>query len=408
MPGAPARPCRAAALRARRYPRIVPVIHDLAIVGAGTAGLALARAARGLRVALVAPERAARAPEGEIDARVYALSPGNAAFLAGLGAWQAIAPERLAPVHAMQVHGDGAGAIEFDAYRAGARELAWIVEERALVAALWQGLEGREGLEVLAPAQCRRLEIGAEAVRLELDGGRAIDARLAVGADGAQSLVRNEAGIAATAQDYAQLGVVANFACERAHGNVARQWFRGGPVLALLPLPGKRVSMVWSTGEAEAARLMALGPAGLAAEVSAAALGALGALTALTAPRAFALRRLAAERAVAPRIALVGDAAHVVHPLAGQGANLGLQDARALAAALAAREPWRDAGDVRLLRRYARARAGDALAMQAAVHGLHRLFAAQAAPLAWLRNAGLNLTDRLPVIKNLLIRQAMT
>lgn len=408
MPRAAVPPCRACAPRARRYPRIAPVIHDLAIVGAGTAGLALARAARGLRVALVAPERAAPAPEGEIDARVYALSPGNAAFLAELGAWQAIAPERLAPVHAMQVHGDGAGAIEFDAYRAGARELAWIVEERALVAALWQGLEGREGLEVLAPTQCRRLLLGAEAARLELDDGASLAARLVVGADGAQSLVRGEAGIAASTQDYAQRGVVANFACERAHGNVARQWFQGGPVLALLPLPGKRVSMVWSTGESAAARLMALAPEALAQEVAGASRSALGALTALTAPRAFPLRRLAAERAIAPRVALVGDAAHVVHPLAGQGANLGLQDARALAATLAGREPWRDPGDLRLLRRYARARAGGALAMQATVHGLHGLFAAQAAPVAWLRNAGLNLADRLPVIKNLLMRQAMT
>jgi ubiquinone biosynthesis UbiH/UbiF/VisC/COQ6 family hydroxylase len=384
------------------------MIFDLAIVGAGTAGLALARAARDLRVALVAPEVAPRAPEGEIDARVYALSPGNAAFLAELGAWQAIGPERVAPVLAMQVHGDGAGEIEFDAYRAGARELAWIVEERALVAALWQGLAGRDGLEILAPAQCRRLEVGADAVRVELEGGLSLAARLVVGADGAQSLVRSEAGLGAVAHDYGQRGVVANFACERAHGHVARQWFQGGPVLALLPLPGRRVSMVWSTADDEAQRLMALEAPALAAEVAAASRNALGALTALTAPRAFPLRRLAAEAAVAPRVALVGDAAHVVHPLAGQGANLGLQDARALAGALAARESWRDPGDLRLLRRYARARAGDALAMQAAVHGLHRLFAAQAAPLAWLRNAGLNLTDRLPVLKNLLIRQAMT
>jgi ubiquinone biosynthesis UbiH/UbiF/VisC/COQ6 family hydroxylase len=408
MPGAPLQPCGVTARRARHYPRIASVIYDLAIVGAGTAGLALARAVRGLRVALVAPEAAPRAPGGEIDARVYALSPGNAAFLGELGAWQAIAPERLAPVLAMQVHGDAAGEIEFDAYRAGARELAWIVEERALVAALWQGLPAREGLEILAPAQCRRLEFGADAVRVQLDDGRSLEARLVVGADGAQSLVRSAAGVGAVAHDYGQRGVVANFACERAHGGIARQWFRRGPVLALLPLPGKRVSMVWSTAEDEAARLMALEPQALAGEVAAAAGGALGALTALTAPRAFPLRRLAAEAVAAPRVALVGDAAHVVHPLAGQGANLGLQDARALAAALAAREPWRDAGDLRLLRRYARARAGDALAMQATVHALHRLFAAQAAPLAWLRNAGLNLTDRLAVIKNLLIRQAMS
>jgi len=385
------------------------VIFDLAIVGAGSAGLALARAAHGLSVALIAPAAAPAQPEGEIDTRVYALSPGNAAFLAELGAWQAIAPERLAPVHAMQVCGDAAGsAIEFDAYRAGARELAWIVEDRALQAALWRGLGERDGLEIFAAAQCRRLEIAVDAAHLQLADGREIAARLVVGADGAQSLVREQAGIAAAAQDYAQRAVVANFACERPHRNVARQWFQGGPVLALLPLPGDRVSMVWSTGEAEAARLMALDAEALGSEVAAAAGGALGALTAITGPQAFTLRRLTASATVAPRVALVGDAAHVVHPLAGQGANLGLQDARQLAATLVAREPWRDPGELRLLRRYARARAGDAMAMQATVHGLHRLFGAQAAPLAWLRNAGLNLTDRLPVIKNLLIRQAMS
>jgi ubiquinone biosynthesis UbiH/UbiF/VisC/COQ6 family hydroxylase len=385
------------------------VIYDVAIVGAGSAGLALARAARGLSVALIAPEGAPALPAGPIDTRVYALSPGNAAFLAELGAWQAIAPERIAPVHAMQVHGDAAGsAIEFDAYRAGARELAWIVEDRALQAALWRGLGEREGLEIFAPAQCRRLQIATDAVRVQLADSREIAARLVVGADGAQSLVRSEAGIAAAAQDYGQRAVVANFACERPHRNMARQWFLRGPVLALLPLPGDQVSMVWSTGEAEAARLMALEAAALGLEVAAAADGALGELTAITPPRAFALRRLTASATVAPRVALVGDAAHVVHPLAGQGANLGLQEARELAATLRAREPWRDPGELRVLRRYARARAGDALAMQATVHGLHRLFGAQAAPLARLRNAGLNLTDRLPVIKNLLIRQAMS
>jgi ubiquinone biosynthesis UbiH/UbiF/VisC/COQ6 family hydroxylase len=309
----------------------------------------------------------------------------------------------------MQVHGDVAGsAIAFDAYRAGASELAWIVEDRALQAALWLGLQPRDGVEIFAPAQCRRLDLAADVARLRLADGRELAARLVVGADGAQSLVREQTGITAVVHDYAQRALVANFACARPHRGVARQWFQGGPVLALLPLPGDRVSMVWSTDEADAERLMAIDAAALAREVAAAAGGTLGEMSALTALKAFPLRRLAASAAVAARVALVGDAAHVVHPLAGQGANLGLQDARQLAATLAAREPWRDPGDLRLLRRYARARAGDALAMQATVHGLQRLFAAKAAPLARLRNAGLNLTDRLPVIKNLLIRQAMS
>jgi 2-octaprenylphenol hydroxylase len=382
---------------------------DVVIVGAGLAGLALARAARGLRVALVAQQRAPAAPlPGEdIDARVYAITPGNAAFLSGLGVWRALDAARVAPVRAMRVFGDAAGAaLEFDAYRAGCSELAWIVEDRALQAALWRALEIDGSVEVLAPAECESLEIGPREARLTLRDGRALGARLVVGADGARSFVRQQAGIAASGEGYAQSAVVANFACERAHGGAALQWFQGGPVLALLPLPGERVSMVWSTSDA--GRLLGLDAQALCREVGRASGHALGELSLLCAPRAFPLQRLAARRMVAPRAALVGDAAHVVHPLAGQGANLGLQDARELAAVLAAREPQRDPGELRLLRRYERARAADILAMDTTVHGLYRLFAAGAQPLARLRNLGLNLTDRLPVLKNLLIRQAMS
>src|SRR6185369_11068751 len=182
---------------------------------------------------------------------------------------------------------------------------------------------------------------------------------------------------------------------------------RGGVVLALLPLPGDHVSMVWSVANADANRLLALDAESLAREVAAAAHHALGELSLVTTPRSFPLQRLAAARLVAPRVALAGDAAHVIHPLAGQGANLGLQDARVLAEVLAAREPGRDPGDLRLLRRYERARAEDILAMRTAVHGLHRLFDAPGPAAARLRNAGLNLADRMPVLKNLLMRHAM-
>jgi 2-octaprenylphenol hydroxylase len=382
---------------------------DLVIVGAGLAGLALARAARGLRIALVAQQRSPAAPQAgeEIDARVYAITPGNAAFLSGLGVWQALDVERIAPVRAMRVFGDGPGAaLEFDAYRAGVGELASIVEDRALQAALWRALDLGKDVEIFAPVHCETLDIGPREARLKLRDGRMLGARLVVGADGARSFVREQAGIAASSGAYAQSAVVANFACERPHRGVALQWFQGGPVLALLPLPGERVSMVWSTGEAE--RLLALDAPALCREVGRASGHALGELRLLCAPRAFPLQRLAAQRMVAPRVALAGDAAHVVHPLAGQGANLGLQDARELAAVLAAREPQRDPGDLGLLRRYERARAADVLAMDATVHGLYRLFASGAQPIARLRNAGLNLTERLPVLKNLLIRQAMT
>ena len=380
---------------------------DVAIVGAGLAGAALARAARGLSVALVAEEPAAGTPAQPFDSRVYAITPGNTAFLASLGAWQRVAPERLTPVHAMRIFGDdGRSALEFDAYRAGVAELAWIVEDGTLQAALREALAAAESVRVLAPERLERLEVAPDRAQLQLRGGRTLNARLVVGADGAQSLVRDQAGIAATDAAYAQRAVVANFSCERAHRHTAYQWFQGGPVLALLPLPGDHVSMVWSTGEDEAGRLLSLEPQALGRAVAAASGHVLGELGLVTPARAFPLRRLAARRMVAPRVALVGDAAHVIHPLAGQGANLGLQDACQLAAVLGAREPMRDPGDSRLLRRYERARALDVGAMDATVHGLFRLFRAQARSCAILRNAGLNLTDHMPVIKNLLIRQA--
>jgi ubiquinone biosynthesis UbiH/UbiF/VisC/COQ6 family hydroxylase len=201
---------------------------------------------------------------------------------------------------------------------------------------------------------------------------------------------------------------VANFACEKPHGNVAYQWFRRGAVLALLPLPGNHVSMVWSLPTAEARSLSTLQGEALSHAVELAAGGVLGELETVTAPRSYPLRRLAAERLVAPRVALAGDAGHVIHPLAGQGLNLGLQDARTLSAVLYSREPQRDPGELRLLRRYERSRAEPILAMDAMVDSLFRLFGAEGRFTARMRNAGLNLTDRLPVVKSMLMRQAMT
>jgi ubiquinone biosynthesis UbiH/UbiF/VisC/COQ6 family hydroxylase len=358
------------------------------VVGGGPVGASLARAARGLSVALVAQPRPAL-PASGFDVRVYALTPGNAAFLREIGAW----PERVTPVHAMRIFGDDASTLEFDAYAAGVPELAWIVEDSLLQEALRRDLEA-----TVYAGQCRSLLIEERSARLTLQDGKSVEANLVVGADGAQSFVRQRAGIAVRERDYGQSALVANFRCGKPHRNTAYQWFQRGAVLALLPLPGDHVSMVWSRST----------PVDdVCAAVERASGGVLGALELLGPPRSFPLRRLAAERMVAPRVALAGDAGHVIHPLAGQGLNLGLQDARALAEVLSAREPGRDTGDVALLRRYERARAEPILAMDTMVDTLFRLFGAENALAARLRNAGLNLTDRLPVIKNMLMRQAM-
>jgi 2-octaprenylphenol hydroxylase len=385
------------------------VDFDLIVVGAGPVGLAVAAAARGLSVALVASERRVPAPArpGAFDARVYTLSPGNVSFLQDLHAWQSVSPERVTPVHAMRVFGDRGAEIRFDAYRAGVPELAWTVEDGLLQEAMWRALQSREGVEVFAPAQCASLHFDSQRALLKLRDGRELTSALVVGADGASSFVREQAGIPIKASDYGQTAVIANLECEKPHANTAYQWFQGGPVLALLPLPGRRVSLIWSLPAVEAEKLMRLEPGALCLAVESATAKALGGMSLVTPARSYPLRRLSARRMAGVRVALAGDAAHVIHPLAGQGLNLGLQDARALAATLAAREVVRDAGDARLLRRYERSRAEPILAMDLVVDGLFRLFGAESEPLSRLRNAGLNLSGRVAVLKNLLIRRAM-
>lgn len=375
--------------------------RDLIVVGGGPVGASLARALRTRRIALVAHQRRTPRvqPSPQFDVRVYALSPGNVDFLHSLGA---MPQSGVTPVYAMQVFGDDHSRIAFDAYRAGVPALAWIVEDALLQDALWQDLD----VEVLE-GEPQSLQVEEREARLALADGREVVARLVVGADGARSFVRHSAGIPAKEKDYAQAALVANFACERPHRNTAYQWFQGGPVLALLPLPGNHVSLVWSLPAAKAARLQTAEPEALCREVEAGCRGCLGQLSLVGERRSFPLRRLSARKLVAPRLALVGDAAHVIHPLAGQGLNLGLQDARALAEILAPLGPAADPGDWRWLRRYERSRAEPILAMDTMVDGLHTLFGTRNPVAARLRNAGLNLTDRLPVLKNLLIRQAL-
>ena len=382
---------------------------DIVIVGAGLVGASFARALDGigLKIALVDPGTPPPVSDAW-DSRIYAISPGSAAFLAGIGAWQALDASRVQPVRRMEIFGDAPDAhLTFSAYDSGVAELASIVESGRLQRSLWDGLVAQSDLQRFAPARCTGLTIAAGEAMLTLDGGEQIAAQLVVGADGASSWVREHAGLAAVASGYGERGVVANFACALAHHGTAYQWFRPDGVLAYLPLPGARMSMVWSTPDDHAEALLGLAPDALCEKVADAGRRVLGPLEVLTPPAAFPLQLLVADRVVAPRIALIGDAAHVVHPLAGQGVNLGFGDARALADTVRSREPFRDCGDLALLRRYARARAGAVLAMGRVTDGLRSLFAARSRLISGIRNEGLNLTDRIPVLKNLLVRQAL-
>jgi ubiquinone biosynthesis UbiH/UbiF/VisC/COQ6 family hydroxylase len=383
---------------------------DVVIVGGGLVGLSLARAlaGSGLTLALVEPQPLAPLPMDESwDGRIYAVSPGNASFLNRRGAWDRLPAERVARIEAMKIYGDDpAACLEFGAYDSGLRELAFIVENRRLQHALWEGAR-EEGLHVHSPAAWNALEFGPERAELRLADGTQLAARLIVGADGSESRIRAAAGITATTNDYRQLGVVANFHCEKPHRGTAFQWFMRDGVLALLPLPGDRVSMVWSAAEPRARSLLGLPAGALAQEVEVASHGALGALQLFTPAAAFPLRLQRVSQLTRPRLALVGDAAHNVHPLAGQGMNLGFRDARVLAETLLERGAWRDCGDIALLRRYERARKEDVLAVQLTTDGLQKLFNNDAVLASGARNFGLTLADRLPFFKNFLVHHAV-
>ena len=384
---------------------------DVVVVGAGLVGasLALVLKSAGLRLAVVDAQTPRFAPDPSTwDSRVYAISPGSAAFLDTCGAWDGLDATRCCPVEDMHVFGDDLkSALDFGAYQAGLRELAIIVESRELQRVLWRALDDAPQVEIFAPTNCRSLHFTADAAHLELGDGRQLQARLIVGADGADSWVRQQAQIEVATRSYQQTAVVANFAISAPHRGVATQWFRRDGVLALLPLPGERVSMVWSTAGGHAEQLLLLTPDALAHEVAAAAQGTCGAMQVITPAAAFALRMQRVRRLVAPRLALIGDAAHNVHPLAGQGVNLGFRDARELAQVLAQRGVTADCGDYRLLRRYERARREDISSMQFATDTLQRLFNNDNAPLATLRNLGLRLVNRQPQLKNYLVRQAV-
>jgi ubiquinone biosynthesis UbiH/UbiF/VisC/COQ6 family hydroxylase len=387
---------------------VVRIDTDIAIVGAGLAGASLAAALRGsrLRIALIDARPPPPAPQGW-DSRIYAISPANRRFLDEIGAWAHLDQGRIAPVHDMEIYGDRGARLDFSAYGAGVDELAFIVEAGLMQRELWESVKRQPNLTLLCPARPATLEIDAAGARLGLADGRQVAARLVVAADGADSWVRNQAGIAAEVTPYGEKGVVANFACQRPHHDKAFQWFLGGSVLAYLPLPGNAVSIVWSAPDALAEELVALAPEALCERVAAAAGHRLGRLERLTPAAAFPLRLMRVARSIAPRIALIGDAAHAIHPLSGHGINLGFQDARVLALTLSALPDYRDIGLERELRPYERARAEEVQALQAVTHALNHLFRPQAAPLAWLRNAGLNLTNRLPVVRNTLVRYAL-
>ena len=381
---------------------------DLVIVGAGLSGASLAAALRGSRLSVAVVESRPPAPAAGWDARIYAVSPTNAAFLESIGVWGHLDKTRINPVRDMAIFGDQDGHLDFSAYDCGLGELAWILEAGLMQRELWETIKRQHNVTLLCPAEPARLELEEGSASVRLADGRTLTARVVVAADGANSWVRQQAGIEAKLSPYGESGVVANFRCGKPHRDTAFQWFREDGILAWLPLPGRLFSMVWSAPQALAEELVTLPAVELCERVAAAGHHALGALELETPAAAFPLRLLRVDKPVRRRLALIGDAAHGIHPLSGHGINLGFQDARVLADLLKDLPAWREPGEAALLERYARARAEETALLQYTTHGLNRLFKPANPVLAAVRNLGLNLTNHLPVVRNALIRYAVS
>lgn len=363
---------------------------DVCIRGSGIVGrtLALLLARERLRVGLVETPPQANAPA---DVRAYALNRASKALLDTLRCWPA--PQAATPVTHMQIWGDRGGEVNFDASELGAAALTWIVDVPVLEAQLAQAVSFQPQIEVLtAPAP----------------------AKLTVVCEGRASSTRAEFGVDFQVTPYAQHALAARIQCEKPHGQNARQWFANGDILAFLPMGGEQgnsVAIVWSVSPEHAARLQAANPDDFCRELEAASGHTLGPLTLISERRLWQLQKAQARQwtgqAACGAWVLAGDAAHNVHPLAGQGLNLGLADVAELAKVLRERDYWRDVGDAKLLRRYERARKAGMLALDTGMDGLQLLFAREGEAWRSLRNWGMNTVERSGLLKQWLTRQAM-
>ncbi len=383
--------------------------RDVIVVGGGVVGAAcaLALADAGLEVTLVEGREPAGWQPQQPDLRVYAFAPDNAQLLRTLGVWPSVLAARACAYRRMRVW-DAAGGdeLQFDADRLGREQLGWIVENDLLVDRLWAALPAA-GVQLCCPARVEALEQDADGVRVRLDDGRRLEATLAIAADGADSTLRRLAGLEVSRQDYGQRGVVAYIDSEQ--GNEATAWQRflvSGP-LAVLPAGTHRSSIVWTLPDAEAERVLALDEPAFNAELTRAFAGRLGAMTLASRRAAFPLRRQLAQAYVAGRVLTLGDAAHVVHPLAGQGVNLGLRDVAALhAQVLGAQQRRQDWASPERLQRWARERRSDNTVSAYGFDAINTIFSNDEMHLTLTRGRALGCAGKLPPLVSALWKRA--
>ncbi len=387
--------------------------EQIVIVGGGPVGLAFALAATRLSGVDVTIIEKNPFPETKISAmttvdsprfdhRVYALSPSSVTFLTELEVWQEMPTRRCTPIDTMRVFSDSETAAVLPAFTFDEGvPLAHIIELQSLLAAMVAKVVASNirviiGDEVL---EIKPADANQAGQKITLASGEVICATLLVGADGRASQVRRSANIDAIEKDYGSDAIVANFHAEIAHGNMARQWFSNDGVMAYLPLPQNQISIVWSTSHTNAQHWQAMGDDEFCAAVGSAGHHSLGKLTLAGRRDALALKRIQALQWVRPGLALMGDAAHAIHPLAGQGVNLGFGDARQLVAELADRSALSSVGDLAVLRRYARKRIESAALMAGTTDYLQGLFNRNDAVAKWLRRDGFMWFDRISVLK---------
>ncbi len=391
---------------------------DVIVIGAGMVGSSLAcllaQEPGDLSLAVIDARESTPFDEGtDYRPRVSAISRASTRVLEACGVWPQIAASRASPYRSMYVWdgaypADQAGAIRFESAEIGEPELGHIVENELIEHCLRERLKVTPGVQVFCPGEASGLVFSERGALVDLTDGATLRARLVVGADGSASPSRTMAGIEASGHEYGQSAVVCHVRTEKPHGETARQRFLPDGPLALLPLADGRSSIVWSTTPEQAAGLIAMGDAAFLEELTRAADNVLGEVTETSRRFAFPLRIQSASHYVRERYALVGDAAHTVHPLAGQGVNLGFLDAAALAeVVLDALVDDRDPGERRVLRRYERWRKGENLLAASSIDAIGQLFLRQEPAAQAVRRAGMALVNRAPLVKNEIVRRAM-
>jgi 2-polyprenylphenol 6-hydroxylase len=377
---------------------------DIVVVGAGLVGLsaAIAFTQQGKSVILVDAKKLVIKLKKAWDERVYALTPATENWLKGIGVWAHVDSSRVCDINAMHMFDETNQSLTLRDEDANLPKLGVIIENQQLMHALLTQVNALN-VTLITDASCQKLQYGQDDVTLHLKGDMAIRTKLIVAADGVDSWLRREANIGASKKDFHQIAIVANFKAEKSHGNVARQWFHPHETLALLPLPNQHVSMVWAVSTEKASELLIQTETELAQTVLAESKGVLGDLRPAGKPLSFVLNQQTANSLIAKRLVLMGDAAHQIHPMAGQGVNLGFRDVIQLSSQLTKCHAMMDIGEQSFLRQYERARKADVLTMNSLTSGLDWLFASESSAVKKMTQWGFyNINKQLGIKKRLL------